>query len=134
MIDLTTFALAGNATFTVVSKKTGTRFTFRVRQPKDDSPHFVQLMNGPDNEGSYCFLGTIFNGRDYRHGRKSRITEEAPSAKAFKWIWAHRNDPDFADKVEYHHEGRCCCCGKKLTTPESVTAGIGPICAERMGL
>ncbi len=25
--------------------------------------------------------------------------------------------------------GRCCCCGRTLTNPDSIAAGIGPICA-----
>jgi hypothetical protein len=141
MIALEKFALAGNATFTATSRKTGTRFTFRVRKPSDQDPrflgarvhdiHFVSLMNGPDNENSYCFLGTIFDGQTYRHGRKSRVGQDAPSAKAFTWIWNHRNDPTLPESVEIHHEGRCCCCGRKLTTPESCESGIGPICADK---
>lgn len=27
--------------------------------------------------------------------------------------------------------GECCCCGRELTNPESIAAGIGPICAGR---
>lgn len=27
--------------------------------------------------------------------------------------------------------GICCCCGKDLTVPKSVAAGIGPVCAKR---
>jgi hypothetical protein len=34
------FVLAGNATFTVLNKETGNRFTFKVVQPTDDHPHF----------------------------------------------------------------------------------------------
>lgn len=133
MIEIEKFLLAGNATLTVTSKKTGTRFTFKVRKPSETAPHFVSLMNGPDNENSYCFMGTIFNGQDYRMGRKSRITAEAPSAKAFAWVWANRNSPTLADKIEVHHAGKCCCCGRKLTTPESIESGIGPICAGKKG-
>ena len=29
--------------------------------------------------------------------------------------------------------GICCCCGRKLTNPASVEAGIGPICVQRYG-
>lgn len=132
MISLEKFALAGNATFTVVSDKTGTRFTFRVRQPNPEAPHFVQLLNGPDNESNFCFMGTIFNGSEYRHGRKSHVGPDAPSAKAFQWVWNHRNQLD--GKVTVHHEGKCCRCGRKLTVPESLIAGVGPECAQLMGI
>lgn len=30
-----------------------------------------------------------------------------------------------------HRTGRCGCCGRTLTNPESIELGIGPICAER---
>lgn len=133
MIALKQFALAGNATFTVTSKKTGTRFTFRIRKPSDESPHFVSLLNGPDNENSYCFLGTIFNGEKYFHGKKSRVGQDAPSAQAFQWIWRHISDPVLEEKIEVAHAGKCGKCGRLLTDPQSISIGIGPICREQMG-
>ena len=30
--------------------------------------------------------------------------------------------------------GICCCCGRELTDPESMAAGIGPVCATKWGL
>lgn len=129
-----TFALGGNATFTLVSKKTGNRFTFRVRKGKQPSaPHFVSLMNGPDNERNFEFLGTIFgDGRNFVHGKKSRISREAPSARAFAWLWDNVTANDVCPaSAEFHHEGKCCCCGRKLTVPESIVSGIGPECAKK---
>lgn len=132
MIDIIKFALAGNATFTVTSKATGRRFTFKVRQPSPETPHFVKVLTGPDNEGDYTFLGTIFNGQNFVHSRKSSIAPDADSAKAFAWFW--RNAASLpADKVSVHHEGRCCRCGRKLTVPESIESGIGPECAGKAG-
>lgn len=132
MIDFNTFILAGNATFTITSKRTGARFTFKVRQPKEDAPHFVSLLSGPNNDEDYNFLGTIFSSGEFHHGRKSRITPDAPSAKAFAWLWRHRDNLP-ADKVEVHHCGRCCRCGRTLTVPESIESGIGPECASKIG-
>ena len=133
MIEIEKFILGGNATFTVTSLKTGTRFTFKVRKPSDEAPHFVSLMNGPDNESNYAYLGTIFGDLNYRHGRKSRVTPDATSAKAFNWLWNHRNDSDLDTKIEFRHAGKCCCCGRKLTEPESIDTGIGPICRAKKG-
>lgn len=125
------FALAGHAIVTLVNTRTGGRFTFKIVKPSDEHPHFVRVLTGPDNEESYTFLGTIFNGTEYRHGRRSPIGEDAPSAKAFKWFWANADQlPDF---VEVWHEGYCGRCGRLLTVPESVTRGIGPECWKRMG-
>ena len=30
--------------------------------------------------------------------------------------------------------GICCCCGRELTDPQSVSAGIGPVCAQRWNI
>lgn len=127
--DVHAFMLAGNATFTIVSKATGTRFTYRVRQPDADKPHFVSVLTGSDNESSYTFLGTIFPDGTYRHGKRSSIGENAPSAKAFSWLYASLGSPSFESQCDVWHEGRCCRCGRKLTVPSSIEAGIGPECA-----
>jgi hypothetical protein len=52
------------------------------------------------------------------------------SVKAFDWFFNNRVscNTDLPESVEFFHEGRCGKCGRKLTTPESVTAGFGPEC------
>lgn len=64
----------------------------------------------------------------------------------FKAAWGVKEDailPDLlaiaanpADvlRVKGKETGRCCCCGRELSDPESVAAGIGPICASKWGL
>jgi hypothetical protein len=133
MINTKTFALAGKATFTVTSVKTGKRFTFKVSQPDANSPHFVKVLTGADNESSYTFLGTIFNGSEFKHGRRSTIAPDAPSAQAFEYVWRNIENPP-VDKITIHHEGKCCRCGRKLTVPKSCELGVGPECAEFLGI
>lgn len=128
------YILGGNAVVTLVSKRTGDRFTYRVRrapgregQPAGQPlPFFVSVLTGPDNQRDYKYLGTIFPD-GYRHGKKSQFTPEAPSAKAWSWTWAHLD----TDQVEVWHEGQCSRCGRALTDPESIQRGLGPICAEK---
>lgn len=125
------FALAGNATFTIVSMKTGTRFTFKVRA-KDERMSFVSLLTGANNESDFSYLGTIFSdSRTFRHGRKSRIAEDAPSSRAFVWFWSKLLGGTIPETLEFHHAGRCGRCGRKLTVPSSVETGLGPECATR---
>lgn len=123
------FMLAGNALFTVENTATGNRFTFKVRQPDDSKPHFVSVLTGPDNENDYAFLGTVFDAGRYQHGRRSRISEDAPSARAFQWLFrqlsAGRGLPA---QIRVCHCGKCGRCGKTLTVPESVESGFGPEC------
>lgn len=126
-----TYALAGNATLTIRSSKTGNRFTYRIRQSEDKGDgkapvFFVALMNGPDNDESYIYLGTIFAGR-FRLTAKSKVSKDAPSAIAFDWF--SRNWE--SEAVEVWHEGSCGRCGRKLTVPESIESGIGPVCERK---
>lgn len=126
-----TFALAGRARLTFRSKKTGTRFTYKVTA-KEGKPAFVSLMTGSDNEGDFEYLGTIFNEKSFSHGRKSRIAQDAPSAKAFAWVWAQVQNGVIPESLEVWHEGRCGRCGRVLTVPESIATGLGPECVKHV--
>jgi hypothetical protein len=125
------FILAGRARFTLVSEKTGTRFTYRITQKDERSPHFVSVLTGSDNNHSYTYLGTIFDKKVFRHGSKSPINSQAPSAKAFAWAWGYLARGEMPPSCEVWHEGRCGRCGRALTVPSSVESGIGPVCEGR---
>jgi len=127
-----TFMMAGNATLTLKSEKTGVHFTYRVRASEDGKVSFVSLMNGPDNEKNYSYLGTIRDGI-FAHGAKSKIGADAPSAKAFTWFHNHLKSSTVPAQLQVWHEGRCGRCGRKLTHPESIERGIGPECAGLLG-
>ena len=130
--DIKNFVLAGNATITVRSGSTGSRFTFKVHTPKKaKSPiWFVSLLTGSDNENNYEYFGQIRKNGSFDHGRKSRITNDSTGAKAFNWFWnmiqAGRND--VLNLAEVWHEGSCGRCGRKLTVPKSISSGFGPEC------
>jgi hypothetical protein len=137
--DALRFALAGNARLTLVSKKTGQRFTYRIRQPVEKTglkapPHFVQLLSGPDNTTDYQFFGTIFDRTTFKHSHKARIGATAPSAQAWQWFWPRLVRGSIPTTLEVWHEGRCGRCGRALTVPESIERGIGPECAGIMGI
>ncbi len=134
------FILGGKATFTVENEATGKRFTFKVTAKKNDNGtvgiYFVKVLTGSDNENSYTYLGTISARTEtYDLGSKSPIGPDATSHKAFEYIWARiQADRALASTVKIYHEGRCGCCGRKLTVPASITSGIGPECARMRGL
>ncbi len=137
MLNHRSFVTAGKATFTVKSVKSGAHFTFKVAAPKgkaDDAtaPRFVSVLTGRDNENSFTFLGTIFADGGFRHGRKSAITPDAPSAKGFAWLWANIDNVP-ADKAEFLPACACARCGRKLTVPTSIEQALGPECAGKMG-
>lgn len=179
------FALAGDAIFTMVRPQRTLingdvetidpekRFTYRIQRapvrdgesPDPNRPWFVKVLSGPQNTRDYQYLGCIFpdrhgDGITYRHGKKSRVGEDAPSVKGIAWFIRHlsrlialRVELDGADmfrkpeveksisnvegtlnKLLYYHEGRCGKCARKLTVPESIINGIGPKCAKAGGV
>ena len=126
------FLLAGNATITLVSKKTGNRFTYRIRAGYTDAgtkPYlwFISLLRGENNESDYSYLGRITNNQLFI-GRKvpkpNDISRSCPSALAFDYFWQHLSRGNIPPLLEIWHEGKCGRCNKKLTVPESIEIGI----------
>ena len=128
------FALAGKAIFTVVSKKTGVRFTFKVRAAENGPMHFISVLTGPDNTQDYKYLGYLRRGVYFHGGAKAKIAADAPSAKAFDWFWRALARDALGDRAEVHHEGQCGRCGRALTVPESIQSGYGPECIGKVVL
>jgi hypothetical protein len=131
---------AGHAIFTVRNTKTGNRFTYSVIRPRTPARSgedilWVAVLRGPDNTGNYTSLGRIVlnpNGTmEYKRNMRSPISENAPSAIAFAWLFKVLIAGSLPECVEIWHAGRCCRCGRLLTVPESVEAGIGPECASK---
>ena len=128
----TRFMFAGKATFTLRSLKSGTRFTYRISASEDGAVHFVALLSGPDNSEDYQYLGIIRRGV-YWHGKKSRVAADAPSVRAFDWTWRALASGHLPTTVEIWHAGACGRCGRPLTVPESIAAGFGPECINKIG-
>ena len=132
--QVATYFKGGKGRFTLVSKVTGNRFTYRLRPPKDaeDNPRapiFVAVLTAPDNDRAYSYVGCIWPDGGFKHGRKSRLAADAPSVVAINWFTNRVAITDALEKVEFWHEGVCGACGRTLTVPESIERGIGPKCA-----
>ena len=132
------FMAAGNSTVTMVSTKTGTRFTYKIKAGvnPDDEIFFVSLLGGPDNEADYRYMGRIARGKLWigrRTPKPGDVGPDAPSAKAFAWAWERLNRGELPEVLEIWHEGRCGRCNRKLTVPSSIASGLGPECAGKEG-
>jgi hypothetical protein len=130
------FFTAGNATATLKSLASGAHFTYKASRPKDERdnvnfPTFVSVLTGNDNENDFTFLGTIFPDGNFRHGRNSHISPDAPSAKGFEWLWRNADHLP-ADKAELLPTCNCARCGRKLTVPTSIENALGPECAKKV--
>jgi hypothetical protein len=131
------FAFAGNATLTLESLKSGSHFTYKVKQAKDQETgepkagmYFVNLLtNGnAEDDNNFTYLGMVMNGV-FRLTKASKVGMESASVKAWRFFMAlTENHP----ALIVHHEGRCGRCGRTLTVPESIRNGIGPECITKM--
>lgn len=131
------YALAGSARLTLVSKRTGARFTYWLKRGKkgQNPPVFVQLLTGPDNEEDYEFIGTVFESKGsppvFAYSQKSSIGRTAPGVVAFLWAFRHLAEGRLPSEMEVWHEGRCGRCGRVLTVPSSIETGLGPECERK---
>tara|TARA_Y100000310_G_scaffold91334_1_gene88672 strand:+ start:981 stop:1442 length:462 start_codon:yes stop_codon:yes gene_type:complete len=132
------FISGGSGIFTADNGQ-GTHFTYKISRPKDKQTgkpldvYFVGLVAGPDNNSDYQYLGMFdpTNG-SVRLTAKSRASDDAQSVKVLRWVLAMIwNDRQFPEGYDVLHEGRCGICGRRLTVPESIKNGIGPICMAR---
>jgi ribosomal protein L31 len=140
--DIKNFIFAGNAIFTIESTKTGKWFTFEINKPKDnDHLFFVGILRGPDNTSSYSYIGIVSDrdGSGFRfiQTAKSKFTkvdekgnrEDSTCVKAFKFFFNNLMKNNVHPEMSFYHMGYCAKCGRALSTPESVSRGIGPVCS-----
>jgi len=124
--------LAGKAVFTLVSKKSGTRYTYKVIRADskkwNPATYFVSLLTGPDNTSNYQYIGMIQNNR-FRTTQKSRMRDDSVPVKAISWSLIQLSAGKMSELLEIWHEGRCCRCGRRLTVPDSIAIGLGPECS-----
>lgn len=124
------YLTGGHALFTLVSKKTGDRITFKISTA--DHGFFVGQLTGPDNQSDYTYIGFLTKRQHILNYKPKNIQTKASAALV--WFMSHLNtDSINADQVEFWHAGVCARCGRVLTNPESIEIGIGPKCLEKEG-
>jgi len=128
------FMWGGNAKFTLESRATGTRYTYRIRKSDNGKLYFVGVLTGPDNETDYPYLGHIYADSGefvFAKPEKAGVSRNAPSAAAFAWAYPRIKAGKIPEQLSVWHEGRCARCGKTLTVPESIISGFGPECIKK---
>lgn len=124
------FMMAGRATVTLKSQRTEKHYTYKISKgKKEGAPHFVSLMTGPDNKNSFTYMACIFDGEKLRWTQKSCVKPNSAPFAAFRYAFERLIAGIMPEGVEVYHHGRCGACGRKLTVPESIESGLGPICA-----
>lgn len=124
------FFTLGRAVFTV-SNPGGERYTFKISKPKTKDIFFANLVNGSQSGNAY--LGVY--SPDTNTVRSTFKSVYKTGEKPFEVLaWALRATANQSIPAGYaiQHEGKCGRCGRELTTPESIEAGIGPECLKHI--
>ena len=134
--DAHAFIFGGKARFTLVSKKTGKRYTYKVAKAKDSATRFfVSQLIGQSNETDYAYIGFVDTaGTVSRMLAGKQGDAERGAFKGLRWLLdkiENSNPLAMPEDVEFWHEGRCARCARVLTDPASIERGLGPECATK---
>lgn len=119
------FILAGNAIFTLRSRKTGAHYTYRVRKLTDKELWFSSVLTAPNE---YTYMGVI-EGEQFRLTKKSSYTEDTLPVRGLRYALRGVFSGTVPGDLDIMHEGRCGRCCRPLTRPDSIERGLGPECA-----
>lgn len=149
------FVLAGKCYVTLEQVIDGQRATYHVAQkgemgdvtdPKTGKTTrtvvrrfplwFVSTQHGAIGGGKKLYLGVV----DETTFRTTKKTAKNPYATAFNinlfgdLLGALRGGKSLAHQINVYHCGRCGRCTRALSVPSSLLTGLGPDCAEVMGI
>ena len=124
-----------NGCVTIENTETGGWRTFEVKTFKDDDDQewragkrVISLLTGSDNTHDFTPFGFVVGG-EVRVFRKRR--GELPNKSAFEIFAVMVAHPERYPNCEYLYEGACRRCNRRLTTPESLSFGMGSSCRKK---
>jgi hypothetical protein len=133
-----TYQAVPSGTYTVVFAS-GHYVTIRVQDASDTErekfnlargAQFIGYLNGPDNWVNYKNMGTISGGKLRIWSKYQTLVDKVQAAEAL--LTADRDGRNAMGIAYARQSGNCYVCGRKLTTPQSLADGIGPVCAGRV--
>lgn len=136
--EIKAFLQAGRAIGTLVGNTN--RYTFKV-SAVEDRQHagrytlFVNLLTGPENTSDYTYLGILDRSTGLiKLTRASRLPADRGPVAAWNWFMARIWSGRMPTAGQFWHVGRCGRCGRVLTVPSSIAAGLGPECQGKVAL
>lgn len=102
--------------------------TVREKDNQFDGWTFAKYLNGPENTRNYRNFAYARPGQALT--MKRGFDPDSLIAKALAALLTADPEAQHAMGVTWAREsGNCYVCSRTLTTPESIEAGIGPVCA-----
>lgn len=118
--------------FYTVSFEDGSHVTIRInsvsaKQARNGkAARYASYLNGPINTSDYARFAFV-NGASYRPFKMGNFKRQIAALE----ILMGSTDATEFGRAYASESGNCWVCGRLLTDPESIAAGIGPICAGR---
>jgi hypothetical protein len=83
----------------------------------------------------YRYIGMVNANGSIKCSAKSEFIPGTKEYDVANWaVQVVFNSKFLKDGYEIRHVGKCGRCGRTLTDPDSINRGIGPDCAEMMGI
>jgi len=115
------------AAFTIKSLKSGKDYTYKISRSQFKNKWYTHIKV-ETGYLEFIRLGTYYNGV-ITHKNKP-VSTPAALAIAFVLNKCETGDFDFLNKwVEVMHLGKCISCGRTLTDANSISRGLGDVCA-----
>jgi hypothetical protein len=140
-----------NGLYTVQNTRTQEHRTFAIRTQKEDSRfapgrRVLSLLTGPDNEKSYRGFAFLDDRKDVPQFYLWMRFKSRPAfihyANMMKVAVYAVSNPSPGERPLFQYGNsvysvalskRCLRCNRTLTTPDSLTRGVGPECAAVLG-
>ena len=124
-------------TFTLHNNERDTHLTLKARRPRGwtvESPVLIDLMVGKDNSSDFDFIGSVSPKGFYKASPKSKVEGDVKAVADRTMVWLLtkiNNGVELPEALEIKGASKCCRCAKKLTNPDSVDDGMGPVCRRK---
>lgn len=133
-----------NGTYTLQNAETGEHRTFNISTQKfAPGKRILSLLSGTDNTSDYTGFAfieddkiTVWHSKRGQQGKKSPF--EYYAALIEQLVVTQDENEEIKTSIEFGCRSyivmiskRCMVCNRKLTSPESIKLGVGPVCAGR---
>lgn len=94
----------------------------------------IYLLYGPDNTKDYKWIGVYDQNKNIMSFNPSPKAEGYACKMIMLFMSILLTTDEWPETCRFYRSTRCCRCGRRLTTPESIATGYGPHCYRETNL
>ena len=129
----TKISMIFNGTITLVNRETDSYITLMIKTVQNGKLKGKRILSqlvGSDNVNSYKGFAFVNANDTIKVWHKASTPKLEQVSEIVRSLMVDGEDSRFNEAVEMKLSRKCMRCNRKLTTPESIEEGIGPICRE----